>query len=166
MAMGVAARPLSPRGEGWGEGVATERSAPLTPALSPKGRGRSGRIQIVEQCFKLSVKQRQPVLGAGRPAAFTHRFVEHVVRGRRAEGRHITGTKQPDGVGGELEFRHRHQIERAQFLGRALGFRVEAADRLQRIAEEIEPHRVGHAGREQIDDAATHRIIAGLAHRT
>ena len=127
------------------------------------GDGR--RRQIVEQRFKLPVKQRQPVLGAGRPAAFAHRFVEHVVGGRRAEGRHIAGTKQPDGVGGELEFRHRHQIERAQFLGRALGFRIEAADRFQRVAEEIEPHRVGHAGRKQIDDAAAHRVIAGLAHR-
>ena len=59
----------------------------------------------------------------------------------------------------------RHEIERAQLVGGALGLGIEAADRLQRVAEEIEPHRLGHAGREQIDDAAAHRIVAGLAHR-
>ena len=65
---------------------------------------------------------------------------------------------------GELELRHRHEIERAQVGVGALGLRIEAADRFQRVAEEIEPHRLVHAGREQIDDAAAHRIIAGLAH--
>ena len=35
----------------------------------------------------------------------------------------------------------------------------------ERIAEEIEPHRLGHAGRKQVEDAAAHRIVAGLAHR-
>ena len=49
-------------------------------------------------------------------------------------------------------------------VGGALGLRIEAADRFQRVAEEIEPHRLGHAGREQIDDAAAHRVVAGLAH--
>ena len=32
--------PSPRRGEGWGEGVPTERPAPLTPTLSPMGRGR------------------------------------------------------------------------------------------------------------------------------
>ena len=60
--------------------------------------------------------------------------------------------------------RDRHEIERAQLPRRALGLRIEAADRLQRVAEEIEPHRLGHAGRKEIDDAAAHRVFAGLAH--
>ena len=61
---------------------------------------------------------------------------------------------------GELKLRHRHQIERAQLGSGALGFRIEAPDRFQRVAEKIEPHRLSHAGREQIDDAAAHCVIA------
>ena len=121
-------------------------------------------LDIIEQRLELPVKQRQPMLDAGGAAAFAHRFVEHVVGRGGAEGRDIAGAEQPDGLGGELELGHRHQIERAQFGNGALGLRIEAADRFQRVAEEIEPHRLVHAGREQIDDAAAHRVIAGLAH--
>ena len=46
----------------------------------------------------------------------------------------------------------------------ALRLRIEGADRLQRVAEEIEPHRHVHAGRKQIEDAAAHRVFARLAH--
>ncbi len=104
------------------------------------------------------------MLHAGMAAAFAHRFVQHVVRRGGAEGCDIAGAKQPDRVRGELEFRHRHQLERAQLAGGALRLRIEAADRFQRVAEKIEPHRLGHAGREQIDDAAAHGVIAGFAH--
>ena len=41
---------------------------------------------------------------------------------------------------------------------------IEAADRFQRVAEKIEPHRLVHARRKQIDDAAAHRVVARLAH--
>ena len=37
--------------------------------------------------------------------------------------------------------------------------------RFQRVAEEIEPHRQVHAGGEQVEDAAAHRVVAELAHR-
>ena len=121
-------------------------------------------FQVIEQRLEPGVKQRQPMLDAGGAAALGDRFVEHVVGASRAEGRDIAGAEQPDGVGGELELRHRHEIERAQLIGGALGVRIEAADRFQRVAEEIEPHRRVHARREQIDNAAAHRIVARLAH--
>ncbi len=105
------------------------------------------------------------MLHAGVAAAFADRFVEHVVGAGGTEGRHIAGAEEPDGVGRQLEFGHGHQIERAQLRGGALAFRIEAADRFQRVAEKIKPHRRVHAGREQIDDAAAHRVVAGLAHR-
>ena len=110
------------------------------------------------------MEQRQPVLHAGGAAAFADRLVEHVVGRGGAEGRDIAGAEQPDGVGGELELGHRHEVERAQLGGGALRLRIEHADRFQRVAEEIEPHRIAHAGREQIDDAAADGVVAGLAH--
>ena len=121
--------------------------------------------EIVEQRFQALVEQRQPMLHAGVPPALADRFVEHVVGRRGAEGCDITGAEQPDGVRGELKLGHGHEIERAQVGIGALGFRIKAADRFQAVAEKIEPHRVAHAGREQIDDAAAHRVVAGLAHR-
>ena len=111
------------------------------------------------------MEQRQPVLHAGIAAALAHRLVEQIVRVGGAEGLHIAGAEAADGLGGELELRDRHEVERAQLVGAALGLGIEGADRFQRVAEEIEPHRIGHAGRKQVDDAAAHRIFAGLAHR-
>ena len=35
---------------------------------------------------------------------------------------------------------------------------------LERIAEKIEPHRLRHSRREKIENAAAHRIFAGVAH--
>jgi len=120
--------------------------------------------EIIEQCLHLLVKQRQPVLHARGAAAFTHRFVEHVVGRRGAERRHIAGAKAPDGVAGELELGHGHELERAQFLGGALRFRIEAANGFERVAEKVEPHRRIDRRRKQIDNAAAHGVVARLAH--
>ena len=49
--------------------------------------------------------------------------------------------------------------------GRALRFRIEGADRFQRVAEKIEPDGGLGAGREQIEDAAAHGIFTVFAHR-
>ena len=120
---------------------------------------------IIEQRVHALMEERQPMLHAGVAAAFAHGFVEHVVGRRSPERRDVAGAEHADGVGGELELGHRHQIERAQIGISALAFRIETADRFKRVAEKIEPHRRIHAGREQVDDAAAHRVIAGLAHR-
>ena len=121
-------------------------------------------VEIIDQRVHMLVKQRQPMLHAGIAAPLAHRLVELVVPCRGAEGFHIAQPKAPDRIGGELEFRHRHEIERAQVVLRALGLRIEGADGLNLVAEEIEPHRLGHAGREQVEDAPAHGIVAGLAH--
>ena len=91
-------------------------------------RGRGFAAEIIEQRLHLLVKQRQPMLHARGAAAFAHGFVENVVGRRGAERRHIAGAKAPDGVAGELKLGHGHELERAQFLGGALRFRIEAAN--------------------------------------
>ena len=80
------------------------------------------------------------------------------------EGRDIGLAEAADRVGGELHLAHRHEVERAHLADRALRLGIEGADRFQRRAEEVESHRVWHAGREEVDDAAPHRIFAGVAH--
>ena len=52
----------------------------------------------------------------------------------------------------------------AHVVQRALGLGVEGADRFELVAEEVEPHRLVEPGRKQIEDAAAHRVFAGLAH--
>ena len=126
--------------------------------------GERRAFQIIEQRLHLLVEERQPMLDAARAAALADGFVERVVRRGGAEGGDIAGAEQADGVAGELKLRHRHEIERAQLGRGALGFRIEGADRFQRVAEKVEPDGLGHAGRKQIDDAAADGVFAGFAH--
>ncbi len=130
-----------------------ERTAPRLVIIGdrrqPLARGILGQMlggerrarQIVEQRFQLVVEQRQPMLHAGIAAAFAHRFVQQIAGRGGAEFGDIAGAEAADGFGDELEFGDRHQIEPAQRRLAALRLRVEGADRLQRVAEEIEPHR-------------------------
>ena len=87
-------------------------------------------VEIVEQRVHPLLEQRQPVLHAGMAAAFAHGCVENVIRTRGAEGRHIAGAEFADGVGGELEFGDRHEIEPAHVHHAALVLGIEAADGL------------------------------------
>ena len=64
-----------------------------------------------------------------------------------------------------LHLAHRHEIEGAQRADRALAFRIEGADRFERVAEEVEADRVRQPGREEVDDAAADGVFAGLADR-
>ena len=123
-----------------------------------------GAVEIVEQRIHPLLEQRQPMLHAGVTAAFADGFIEQIVALRRAKGRDIAHAKAANGFGDELEFRDRNQIERAHVEQRALGFRIEGADRFQAVAEEVEPHGLVEPGRKQVEDAAAHGIFAGFAH--
>ena len=105
------------------------------------------------------------MLGAGMAAAFADRLVKRVAARLAAKARRISLAEAAHRLADELQLAHRHEVERAQLPGGALRFRIEGADRFERIAEEIEPDRRRHARREEIDDAAALRIFAGLAHR-
>src|SRR4029077_3700726 len=96
--------------------------------------------------------------------AFAHRFVEHVLAGGSAELADVTEPEATDRLGCELEFAHLHQVEGPELPSGALAFRVEAADRFERVAEKVEPHRQGRAAGVEIYDRAAHRIFAGIAH--
>ena len=120
--------------------------------------------EIIEQRIHPLMKQRQPMLHAGMAAAFADRFVQGIIALRRAERCDITHPKAADGFGDQLKFGDRHQVERAHVEQRALGFGIEGADRFQTVAKKIETHGLIEPGRKQIEDAAAHRIFAGLAH--
>jgi hypothetical protein len=60
-----------------------------------------------------------------------------------------------------------HGVEREFLRGRcaALGCRIEIADAFERIAKEIQPHRLLGTGNENIEYAAAHGEFANFAHR-
>ena len=96
--------------------------------------------EIVEQRVHPLLEQRQPVLHAGIAAAFADGLIQRIVGSGRAELRGIGHAEAADGLGDQLEFRDRHQIERAHVEQRALGLGIEGADRFQGVAEEVEAH--------------------------
>ena len=105
------------------------------------------------------------MLGAGMAAAFADGLVKRVAARLAAKPRRIGLAKAPHRLADELQLAHRHEIERAQLPVVRCVSGSKARIELQRVAEEIQPDRRGHARREQIDDTAALRVFAGFAHR-
>ena len=120
--------------------------------------------QIVEQRLQPVVEQRQPVLHALPPRALADGRIERIVA-RRAEQAEIAGPEPRDAVGVQQGLGHGSQMHFAKLAGRALGRRVEGADRLQLGPEHVQPHRLLEARREDIDHPATHSELAFFRHR-
>ncbi len=121
--------------------------------------------QVVEQRLQALVEQRQPVLHAGVRAAGADRLVERVVLAGGAEGLAIGGPEALDGRRLQDHLVDRLERERLVAAAAALSERVEGADALQLVAEEVEAQRLLLARREDVDDAAAHGVLAGLADR-
>src|SRR5207302_5640323 len=118
---------------------------------------------VIEQGLELLVEERQPMLHARMAPGLADRFVECVVTHCGAELGDIAEAKAPNALGGELELAHRHKVELAQLCMAALRVGVEAADRFERVTEEVEANRKVHAGRIEIDDTSAYRIFARFA---
>ncbi len=55
---------------------------------------------------------------------------------------------------------HRIEVERTYLAGRALAGGIKGADRLERIAEEVEPQWIAAARNEDVENAAAHGVFA------
>ena len=105
------------------------------------------------------------MLHAGEGTAGANRLVDRILGSRRPEQRPVARAEPGAGLLIKEYLAHRAQL---QFLGRryrALGCRVEPADRLDFLAEQIETNGIGHLGREYIDDTAAHGVFGRLANR-
>ncbi len=120
--------------------------------------------QIIEQGFELFGEQRQPMLEAGTSPALAHRLEERVTFRLAAELGDIAHAEALDRFVGELHFAGGDQFEFIDTARRALRLRIEGADRFQRVAEKIEPHRRARPRRVEIENAAAHGIFADIAH--
>src|SRR4030095_11453991 len=102
---------------------------------------------------------------AGMAPPGADRFVERIVTAHRAELLAVARPEALDRRIVEQDLADRTQHETLERPGRALRQRVEASEAFERVAEKIEADRLRRAGRKEIDDAAAHRELAGLAHR-
>ena len=122
--------------------------------------------QIVEHRLQPLVEERQPVLHAGEAPSLADRRIERVVARRRAERLDVAAAEAADRLRRQRHFAHRPAASTA-LRWPVVRWRggVEGADRLQRVAEEIEPQRLVGAGREEVENAAAHGEFADVAHR-
>jgi hypothetical protein len=125
----------------------------------------SALAQMVEQRLHRLVEEAGPVLHAGVLAAGGDGDVERVVGRRGAEQLAIGGAEAADRGLVEEDLADRPQDQPLDALPAALAAGVEAADVLDLVAEQVEPNGIGLAGREQVDDAAAHGVLAVLHHR-
>ncbi|MPL73680.1 hypothetical protein SDC9_19486 [bioreactor metagenome] len=120
--------------------------------------------QIVEEGLEPVVEEAEPMLHAGVLAPGRDRFVQRIVRAARAEFDAVVLPETGDRGLVEDHLAHRGKLDRLQLFGGALADRIEAARAVEHVAEEVEPHRPRLARRVDVDDAAAHRVIAGLGH--
>ena len=117
--------------------------------------------KVVEQGLEPVVEQRDPVLHALPPGAVADGRIERIIA-RRAEQVQIAGAEPADGAGVQQGLGHGRQGDLGALAGRALGRRIEGADRFQFGAEHVEPYRLLEARRKDIDDPAAHGVFAAL----
>ena len=117
---------------------------------------------IVSQQRELFMEQRKPVLHSGMHASRGDRVVQRVAAGQRPESRPIAGTEPLYGCLVQLEFRDRTENQPVLRPAATLRRRVEIANGLQLVAEEIQPYRGTAPGRKDIQNAAPKRKFAGF----
>ncbi len=118
--------------------------------------------QVVEQRCQLIVEQRQPMLLSRVAVTGADRLIQRIIARIAAEQLDVAATEQLLGVGAEGDLADRHQGELLHRLGGALRRHVEGFDRLQRVAEEVEPHGARAPGRIKVENAAAHGVLALL----
>ena len=108
--------------------------------------------------------ERQPMLHPSVFAPRADRLIKRIIGACRAKLDPVALPEPRDRGIVENDLRHRRQIDGGQLFGGALGDRVKAAQTVERVAKEIQPHRARVARRPDINDAAANGIIAGLSH--
>ena len=93
------------------------------------------------------------------------RLIERVVAGHGAEEFPIALPEARHGIIVEAEFGNHGQHQALDGLRAALGQRIEDADTVDLVAEQIDAQRRRRPRREDIHEAAARRVIAGLGDR-
>jgi hypothetical protein len=120
--------------------------------------------EIVEQGFGLREEQRQVILDPGRRRSFPDVLVQ---RAAPDIDRKAFAQPRAEALGrfvGERKFAPGQQAHRIDFVQRALGFRIEIADRFDFLVEQFDAIRLGRAHGIDVDERAAHGEIAWFEH--
>ncbi len=118
--------------------------------------------QVVEQGGGFLEEQRQVVLDAGRGDAGGEVLVDRAAAIVDVEALAETPAEVGDGLFLQWEFAGRQQADRLDLVDRALGFRVEGAQRLDFVVEQVDAVGRLAAHREQVDQRAAHGELTVL----
>ncbi len=122
------------------------------------------RGEIVEQGFGCAERavleeHRQVVLDPGRRRAFPDVLVQRAAARVDRETLAQAVAECAHRLLGERELARRQQAHRFDLGRRALGFRIEAANRFDVLVEQLDAERLGRAHREHVEDRAAHREV-------
>ena len=129
--------------------------------IQTNGRAR----QIIQQGFHGFMEQRHEMLDPWMPAPIGHRLIDRIVRRPLAKKLPPFRAKPADRILPQRHFGHGAQRDLLHFRAAALRRGIETANALNRVAEQIEAHRLGLPGRENIDNAAADGIFPWFHHR-
>ena len=127
-------------------------------------RQHAGRRQIVEQGGGLIEEQGQVVLDAGRGDAGADIFVDARATRVAFDALAPAPAKRLPRCFVDRKFAARQQADFGHRIQPALRVRIEGTDRVELIAEQVEPIGQRRAHREQIDQSAADRKLAWRDH--
>jgi hypothetical protein len=110
------------------------------------------------------VEQRQPVLQAGDAIAGTRRLIDRIVALRGAEQVPPAAAEAGDGILVQQNLAGRRQQRAVALAAGTLGQRIEGADLLHLVAEQVQAIGLLGARWEDVDDVAAHGEISRLHH--
>ena len=120
--------------------------------------------KVVEQRRRKFEKERQVVLDAGRAASLAHLSVYGALLGISLEARPPRAPKAPDGGLRQRKLPCRQKSHAVQALGGALGLRIEGADAVHFVVQQIDSQRMRRTARKEIQEGSTHRELAVIHH--
>ncbi|MCY1518552.1 hypothetical protein D9M68_532730 [compost metagenome] len=118
--------------------------------------------QVIEEGGGFLEEQRQVVLDAGRGDAAGQVLVDRAAPEVDVEALAEAPTEIGHGLLVQRELACRQQADRLDLVDRALGFRVEGAQRLDLVVEQVDAVGLVAAHREQVDQRAAHGELAVL----
>ncbi|MCY1525359.1 hypothetical protein D9M68_603350 [compost metagenome] len=120
--------------------------------------------EVVEHGRGLLEEQRQVVLDAGGGHAVAHVLVDAALGRVALEQFAPAAAKARAGVVVHRELAARQQAHLGHGVEAALGVGVEGADGVDLVIEQVDAKRHRRAHREQVDQAAAHRVLARAHH--
>ena len=145
-------------------GLAPETFRCVKHAFAEHKQRAGGAGEVIEQGFGVFKEQRQVKLDARWGHALLDVLVQRAATWIDREALAQGVAERLCRFLGQRELARRQQAHRIDLVVGTLRFRVEGADRVDLVIEQLDAVRLGAAHREDVEQRATHRKIAGFLH--